>query len=120
MKKILVIEDDGDLGVLIGLVLFEKYQVQQVRESKWVMSTLAKFRPDLIIMDYTIGQKVAPDIIDEIKTDDSYATIPFILFSGHHDIERMAHKLKAAAFLPKPFELYELQNCVDMVLESEC
>jgi len=57
--------------------------------------------------------------VSEIKSIDEYNNIPFVLFSGHEDIRRIAIEIEANAYLPKPFALVDLYKCIDVVL-SKC
>ena len=119
VKKILVIEDDQDIADVVEMALIEKYIVKTQTENEGILNAFEGFTPDLIMVDNQLGQRFAPEILKEIKSVDAYKNIPFVLFSGHHDIKRIATEIEADAYLSKPFALVDLYSCIDLVL-SDC
>lgn len=119
MKKIFVIEDDQDIADVVELALCEKYTVKIETDNEAVMSGFEDFTPDVILIDNQLGQKLASEIVGEIKQVTDYKNIPIVLFSGHQDIRRIAAEIDASAYLAKPFALDELYSCIDSVL-SKC
>jgi DNA-binding response OmpR family regulator len=119
VKKILVIEDDQDIADIVEMALNEMYDVRTQTDNSQILGSFIDFKPDLILVDNQIGQRNATEIMTEIKGADDYNNIPFVLFSGHEDIKRIATEMDANAYLPKPFALVDLYSCIDLVL-SEC
>jgi DNA-binding response OmpR family regulator len=119
VKKILVIEDDQDIAEIVEIALSDIYEVKIQTDHNKVLDAFKDFIPDLIMIDNQLGQKQAADIIGEIKMVTDYKNIPFVLFSGHEDIRRIANELEASAYLAKPFALVDLYSCIDGVL-SKC
>jgi len=119
VKRILVIEDDQDIADIVELALTEKYIVKTQTDNDAIMSSMEGFTPDLIMLDNQLGQKHAPEIVKQIKSIDAYKNIPFVLFSGHHDIKRIATEIDADGYLAKPFSLVDLYSCIDLVL-TDC
>jgi len=119
VKKILVIEDDQDIAEVVEMALHEIYEVKVQTDNNQVINTCRDFMPDLILVDNQLGQKHAAEIVDEIKLISAYKNIPFVLFSGHQDIRRIANEIEATAYLAKPFALVDLYTCLDNVL-SKC
>ncbi|AMR33569.1 hypothetical protein A0256_20140 [Mucilaginibacter sp. PAMC 26640] len=118
MKKIFVIEDDKDIADFLEIALCERYTVLAKRNGTNLLPVLTQFMPDLILIDNQIGQRNASEILDEIRSADYSLKIPLILFSGHPDIAAIAIKLKADAYLAKPFNLVDLYSCIAAVLEK--
>lgn len=118
LKKILVIEDDQDIADIVEMALNDKYEVKTEMDNTRILGALDNFTPDLIMVDNYIGQKQAPEIMREIKNISAYKNIPFVLFSGHHDIQRIATEIHADAYLAKPFDLIDLHECIDGVLSQ--
>jgi two-component SAPR family response regulator len=80
-----------------------------------MIERMTNFLPDLIITDNFVEQKVAAEIIKEIRSQYFFSTIPVILFSGHPDIEKLSKEINANAHLSKPFTIQELNSCIDKV-----
>jgi DNA-binding response OmpR family regulator len=114
----LVIEDDPDIANIMDIALSDKYHVEIKTDGNQVIDRVVDFSPDLIMLDNYVGQKQAHEIIEEIKKEIEYKSIPFVLFSGHDDIRRIARDINATAFLPKPFALNELYSCIDGIFAA--
>ena len=116
MKKILCIEDDPDIAEIIEMALTDRYQLMIITDAREVQAALPIFIPDLILIDNYIGQVQAADVIQEIKKLAGFRYTPFILCSGHADIQTIATEIGANAHLEKPFGLADLYNTLEEVL----
>lgn len=114
----MVIEDDPDIADIMDIALSDKYQVEVKTDGYDITAKIKSFSPDLIMLDNYIGQKQASDIVDEINSQVEYRTIPTVLFSGHNDIRQIAININATAYLPKPFALDELYDCIDGIFAA--
>lgn len=119
MKKLLIVEDDVDIANILQNALAAKYELKILHDSTDIITTLKSFKPDILLLDNFIGQSNASEVIREIQALKEGNNIPFILFSAHPDIEKIAFNLKAKAFLPKPFKLSELYACLNKVAADE-
>ena len=118
MKKILLIEDDEDTANILTMALASRYSLSMISDPDNLMEKMHDFLPDLIITDNFVGQKVAAEIIKEIRMENRFSNIPVILFSGHPDIYKLSVEISAAAYLSKPFALQDLYSCIEKVLAS--
>lgn len=118
MQKIFIIEDDEFNSNILTIALGAKYILSVVSDTSNLRSRISDFLPDLIITDNFVGQKVAAEIIAEIKSDARLSNIPVILFSGHPNIEKLAKEIEATAYLSKPFSLKDLNSCIENVFED--
>jgi DNA-binding NtrC family response regulator len=116
MKKLLLLEDDPDTTYIVEMALAGKYEVFLQKDSANITITILSCMPDVILIDYYIGQQHASEIIKEIHLSTKCSNIPFILFSGHYDIERIAKEMGATSFLSKPFRLADLYLTIAQVL----
>lgn len=118
MKKILIIEDDADTADILILALAKRYRLSMINNTINLMEKMNDFLPDLIITDNFVGQKVAAEIIKEIRSEDHFNHIPVILFSAHPDIHKLSIEIAAAAYINKPFTLQYLNSSIEKVLAS--
>jgi len=118
MKKILVLEDDLDIGEMVEMVLSIQYNVMVKRDDENLLTHLSQFGPDLLLIDNSLGRAKAVDVIKIIKSHEMFSQMPFILFSGHPDLKLIASELGASAYLPKPFGLEQLHRCIEKVLDN--
>lgn len=115
MKKNFIVEDDEDISDILTIVLGNKYNLSIINDTNNLMERLAEFLPDLVINDNFVGQKVAAEIIKEIRAEHRFNNIPIILFSGHPDIEKLSKEIEANSYLSKPFTLHQLISCIENV-----
>ena len=95
MKKLLIVEDDVDMANILQIALNAKYQLKIVHEVKNIPSALVDFTPDGLLLDNFIGQAKASEVIKDIQALNETRKIPFILFSAHPEIEKIAGEIKA-------------------------
>ncbi|MCI5057179.1 MAG: response regulator [Flavobacteriales bacterium] len=117
MKKILIVDDEEMVLVALKDFLENKgYQVITSNQSRGVISTISKEKPDLIIMDFAMPDLSGLDILDTLRNDYSNST-PFILISsfGAREITSNAYQL-GADFIEKPIDLDKLSKRVDRLL----
>jgi len=122
MKKVLIIEDDVDITDILTVALGARYNVFIINDTNNLIEQMDTFFPDLIITDNFVGQKVADEIVKEIRFEHRFSKIPVVLFSGHPDIEKLASQIKANSYISKPFTLKDLNACIEEIfanLESE-
>jgi len=115
MKKIFIVEDDEDISNILTIVLGKKYNLSIINDTKNLIERMGDFLPDIVITDNFVGQKVAAEIIKEIRGVQRFNNIPIILFSGHPDIEQLSKEIEANSYLSKPFTLQELISCIEKV-----
>ena len=116
MKKILVIDDDTDIAAVIRLSLAGKYIVESRTDGQGISELAKTLRPDLIIIDYYIGQQTAIELMGKFQNDEKTKIIPFMLLSGHQDIKHLAGVMGASSYLEKPFTLAALYKSIEEAL----
>ena len=116
MKKILVIDDDSDIVAIIRLALAGKYVVESRANGQGIFELASSFQPDLIIIDYYIGQQTALEVVGTFNKDEKTKNFSFLLLSGHQDIKRLAGAMGASSYLEKPFTLSALYKSVEEAL----
>ena len=103
MKHILVVEDD----LLIQKVYEEKLpkdicQIHRAATYEVAMKILSEQPIDLILLDIILpGGKNGFDILEEIKRNPSYNTIPVIILTNLDTEEKTAKKMGAENFFIK-------------------
>jgi DNA-binding NtrC family response regulator len=117
MKKIMLIEDDEDIADLVDIILSSKYKVKIHKNGFGIIKVLQQYLPDVILIDNSVGQKTAADIISEIKSSCILPIPPYILFSAHPNIEAITKQIGAVGYLAKPFEIEQLYTCIEKALD---
>ena len=103
-KKIMWVEDDKFLSDIIARKLLnEKCLLLNASEGEEALATIAKEKPDLILLDILLSGINGFEILSRLKSDDSTKAIPVILLSNlgqKPDIDK-GMRLGAARFLIK-------------------
>ena len=111
-KRILVVDDDADAGLLVSSLLEQAgYNVLQVYDGVHALVELNKRRFDVVIADYPIQSICGMELLNHIRT--CGLTTPVILVSSIlPNISAVERGLHPFAWLRKP---YERSALVDLV-----
>jgi CheY-like chemotaxis protein len=117
MKKILVIDDEPDILLLMKAGLSQKgYSVKVSSSCNEGLDIFYEFQPDLVLMDINVGSEDGREMCRAIKTQAVYEHIPVILFSANNEALRSYKEYGATAALDKPFNLPALLEVVQQYL----
>ena len=113
-KKIIVIDDEYDIGEILQIVLEEEnFQVHSFTNAFEAI----RYAPDLFIIDHYLKGIFGSDICRQIKQNQLTQRTPVILMSVSNKIETLSATCKADAFIQKPFELEEVIRKVKELLK---
>jgi len=116
--KILLAEDDALAARRLNQSLLRLgYQVTGVAETgEEVIENVAKNLPDIIVMDITLVGNI--DGICAAQKVHALVDIPVIYLTANSDSEvfERAKQTEPYAYLVKPFEIYQLQNAIEIAL----
>ncbi|GMN11731.1 response regulator [Croceitalea sp. MTPC9] len=121
MKKILVIEDDGDVRENTAEILrLSNYKVETAQDGNKGIEKTAQFHPDLIICDIMMPGLNGYSVLQRLNEDSATASIPFIFLTAKTSRSdmRIGMNLGADDYLTKPFEEEELMAAVSCRLRK--
>ncbi|MGF7230237.1 response regulator [Arachidicoccus sp.] len=118
MKKcILIYEDDDEISELCKLLISTaNRKVVTLARCTNVVADIQKYFPDLILMDLWIPEIGGEKAIILIKENPDICHIPVVVFSANNNIEAISKKVKANAFLKKPFDISVMKQLIDKLL----
>jgi len=97
MQKILVIDDDHDMRLVLARYLQKfNYQVLEASNGKSAMAMLEKEEPNLILCDFKLGDIDGVALLAKIKI--MYANMPVIFITGYGDIKVAVQVMQMGAF----------------------
>ena len=108
MSKILVIDDEAPIRRTLTEILgFEKYKVDLAEDGVIGLEKLKANTYDLVLCDIKMPQKDGLEVLMEAK---QFTDVPFIMISGHGDIDTAVDAIKKGAFdyISKPPDLNRL------------
>lgn len=120
--RILIIDDDASLRMLLEIMLKQHYQVVTVENGYEALFWLENNDiPDLIIADINMPRIDGIKFINHLKKSGYYRNIPVIVLSGHYDVDikSKCHESGIKDFMVKPFNPSELSNKINSILTSE-
>ena len=114
-KKVLVVEDDGELGLVLDMILSErKFELDYVNNILSADEYLQKHQPKIIILDNKLPDGFGVDFISYIKK--KYPAIKIIMISGFGSARDVALENGADLFFEKPFSLEEFNEALYSLL----
>jgi len=119
-KKILVIDDSKLICTQIKTILEPRnYIVDTVITSKSGMLQLREYKYDLLILDMELPDIHGLKVLEMIRKDKQFSTLPIIVLSGTSTPEVIRNVLKngASDFLKKPFVFEEFILKVDLWID---
>jgi len=120
MHKILVIDDDRDMCLLLNRFLTRKgYEVNELYNGKKALDYLELTAPDLIICDLRLEDMSGIDLLTRIK--DKYPGLPVIIMTGYSDIRSSVNAIKIGAYdyVTKPLLPDEILMTIKQALEAD-
>jgi two-component system, OmpR family, response regulator len=115
-KKILIVEDEGDMCLLLTIMLQKKKtDIEHVKTLAAAEEYLRKEHPDVVILDNKLPDGFGIDFISFIKS--KYPSIKIIVISGFTvSAKDVALFNGADIFLEKPFTKNQLYNAVEELI----
>ena len=97
MQKILVIDDDRDMCMLLNRFLSRQgFEVMEIYNGKKALDYLGQNRPDLVLCDFRLEDMDGKQVLT--RTREMYPDIPFIIITGYSDVKLAVEVLKLGAF----------------------
>ena len=108
MAKILIIDDEAPIRRTLKEILgFEKYKVDVAEDGLIGLEKLKSNTYDLVLCDIKMPHKDGVEVLVEAR---KFSDTPFIMISGHGDIETAVDAIKKGAYdyISKPPDLNRL------------
>lgn len=109
MDKILLVEDDHNLGIMICELLESNgYKVTLLRMPDKTVKNLLEDKFDLVLMDKLLSGIDGTDICLKIRKTDTISQTPILMMSALNGAEKNCMAAGATNFIAKPFEIKDL------------
>jgi CheY-like chemotaxis protein len=120
MKTILIIEDNPEIRENTSEIFEMKgFKVLSAENGSAGITMAMQSRPDVILCDILMPGKDGYQVIRELKSKSTTASIPFIYVtaSGEKNEVKLAMDLGANGFVRKPFDVSELMQIIEKCLK---
>lgn len=113
-KCVLIYDDDQEILNICRVILSsENYHVETLIQCENIINDLENIKPDIILMDLWIPQIGGENAIRLMRENNSTRHIPVVLFSANDEIEKISEKIKASAYLKKPFDIHSFRETIE-------
>jgi len=118
--RILVVEDNPELLMLMNHVLKSQYHILLAKNGKEALDLVHKTPVDLIVSDVMMPEMTGLELTRELKEDRNYSHLPIILLTANNQEGDQEEALRSGAdeYLTKPFRLGELRLRIDNIIEN--
>jgi DNA-binding response OmpR family regulator len=117
--KVLVVEDDRSIQMVLELVLtrMSKCQVLLASEGRQGLSMIQEHKPDVVLLDLMLPGIDGFEICQRAKSDDATRQIPIIFLTAQPQPSSVARAmaLGAAGYIVKPFDPIKI---IDQINEA--
>jgi len=115
-KKLLVVEDDGEMGLVLDMILSGKnIHLDYVDCLLSAEEYLKEQEPAVILLDNQLPDGLGVDFISYLKK--KYPAIKIIMISGLGSARDVALENGAEMFFEKPFALEEFDKALSSLLQ---
>lgn len=120
MKKILIVDDEINIGLLLSKFLTRNsFDVTSATSGSSAMEYLSKDHYDLVLCDYRLEDTDGKEMLVKIK--DNYPKTGVIIITGYSDIKLAVELIKLGAYdyITKPLYPDEILNTINKAIETQ-
>ena len=120
-RKILIVEDDTDIGKALSVRLNSSgYETVVVADGYEAVCAISDEKPDLMLLDLGLPLGDGYDIMEHMKAKGIFSEVPVIVLSARDPARNQERALKAGAkaFLQKPADNNELLAAIRAALQE--
>ncbi len=97
MEKILVVDDEGDICMLLKRFLTKNgFEVETAQNGKRGLQLVDEFKPDLVMTDFRLGDLTGSELLVSIKK--KLPHVPVLIITGYSDIKTAISVMKQGAY----------------------
>jgi two-component system response regulator HydG len=120
MKKILIVDDEVNIGLLLSKFLTRNsFSVETATSGSSAMEYLSKQSFDLVLCDYRLEDTDGKEMLIKIK--ENYPSTGVIIITGYSDIKLAVELIKLGAYdyITKPLYPDEILNTINKAIETQ-
>ena len=124
MKRILVVEDDNSLSVLLRLIMKvqqEDWDVSSASTGVEALTQVEKFQPDLILLDIMMPEMDGLEVARRLHHDERHKDQKIVILSAlsDPDTQRKAKEAGVVEYWTKPISPDDLREGMLRVLGTD-
>lgn len=122
IKKVLVVEDEGDILELLLSVLGSSgdYRILSALDGEEALNLVRIDNPDIILLDIQLPKLNGYEVCKSVKSNPAMRHTKVLMLSGlaQNSDKQKAREVGADAYIAKPFNSVELIEKVEGLLRS--
>lgn len=118
-KRILIIEDENSLRLLLGNYLSKYYEVVTRKDGLDALAWMSQGNvPDAVILDMEMPRLNGAEFLFNIRSSGFFKKLPAIVVSGNNDsgLADKVIRMGANAFIAKPLNPIKIKETIDQFL----
>ena len=120
MKRILIVDDEINIGLLLSKFLIRNgFEVSTSTSGSVAMELLAKDNYNLVLCDFRLEDTDGREMLRKIKA--AYPATGVIIITGYSDIKLAVELIKMGAYdyITKPLYPDEILNTINKAIETQ-
>jgi len=120
-RTILLVDDEIEVCRIIRDYLEKNnFKVHEAHNGAEALMAIKGLKPSLIILDVIMPVMGGFELLEKLKSDESYANVPVIMLTVKSDPQHLEKgiSLQADFYLPKPFELNNLMSFINLIVKD--
>ncbi len=115
---ILVVDDSPDIRMALKIFLNRKgWEVREAEHGRQALEMIRENKPGLMILDNRMPEMTGEEVCLELRSQG--VSLPIILVTAAHEIEKLAQKVGLACYIGKPFQFGELNRLVTQAMTTK-
>jgi DNA-binding response OmpR family regulator len=116
--RVVVVEDDPTIGVLMASVLADAgYVPFVVQDGHQALQVVRDLQPDAITLDLELPGLDGHTVLQRLECEEAERPLPVVIVSGSTEGLSKHERILVAETLTKPFDLTDLVRAVDSVVD---
>jgi len=117
--KVLIVDEDVLLVLEAERVLCQAYRVSHLTSPSGFWAKVDYERPDVLLVDITMRMLDTDDVLERLRTDDSYADLAIVLFSNKEadELQQLCVDNDINGYFCKSQEIAQLPEFLENFLE---
>ncbi len=117
-KRILLVDDEKDFTSVLKLALESTgdYAVKIENNPMQAIHTAERFHPDLVLLDVIMPDCEGPDILNQIKENNSLHDIPVVFLTAtvtRKEVDLQGGRIGGHTFVAKPSPMADLLDVLE-------
>jgi DNA-binding response OmpR family regulator len=120
-KRVLLVEDEPNIIEAITFLLSrDGWHVDTHVDGATAVEKVHELSPDLLMLDHMLPGKSGLDILTELRSDATYASLPILMLTARGQMRdrTQAEEAGVSRFMTKPFSNTEVLNAVRDLMHS--